>query len=226
MAEGRSAKKYPDKLMEYLKDQDPASEREKRHWTNLDIARRWKFVRSEDTGECDHDCPCGKKGIRYLLYIQNLYNTRIEVFVGSKCITIFEEGLQEVLKVALRLVQYGLYGTYKGITNTTSGGRKKMRFQIDGKSGLVKHKDKFQLFLNFVPVYKAGRHWEIAVLPPLGNSIESEDYADGMNLSTDGKYRIKLAMKEWYWESKGISGFSLYIISMEKLDLDTDDEYY
>eukprot|EP00111_Clytia_hemisphaerica_P021417 TCONS_00063029-protein len=153
-----------------------------------------------------------KKASGICYNIQNLHDPKIEEFVGSKCIKTFEEELQEVLKVALRLVEHGLNGTYKGIANNLAG-KRKMRFQIDGNNVLVKHKDKFKRFLNFVPVYQAGRNWE-TVLPPFGNSIESQDYAK-KKLRQDMQYKIKLGMRQWRMKGKTEkTGFSLYITSI------------
>ena len=203
--------------MEHLRKIDSAPEHQKLNWSNIDIAKRWKFNRTVDTGSCCSECPCGKKGIRYLLYIKNRLTGR-QTFVGSKCITIFEEKLRVVLKVALRIMENGLEGTYKGLSVGCKG-RLKMKFEISAHCGLVKHRNELRTFLTYIPLYKPDLRWEIQVFPPFGDRAESERYAEEKELVEGEKYQMRLSLREWIMAGYG-QGFSLYIISVKEKRLD------
>ena len=169
---------------------------------NFNVARKWKFTRTHDNGEPTEECPCGKKGIRYLMYIKH-EETGNETFVGSECVKIFEERLQNVMKVALTLMQTGLKGTFKGVTE---GASPKLRFQINANHGLVKNIADFKVYFNHVPVCQSSQKWECRVFPP--KRARSVNYSTG--LTKEQKYNLKLKLSRW---TQGYgTGFSLDII--------------
>ena len=174
---------------------------------NFDVARKWQFTRTCDNGAANENCPCGKYGIRYLMYIKHR-NTGNDTFVGSECIKIFEERLQKVMKVAFALMSRGVQGKFLGVT---AGASPKLRFEISGNHGLVRNKSDFQLYFDHVPVHQVSSKWECRVFPPNGEALTA--YA--ATLQDGGRYSLKLKLSRWS-QSYG-TGFSLAIIECTAL---------
>eukprot|EP00112_Aurelia_sp_Birch-Aquarium-sp1_P005659 Seg1644.8 transcript_id=Seg1644.8/GoldUCD/mRNA.D3Y31 product="hypothetical protein" protein_id=Seg1644.8/GoldUCD/D3Y31 len=210
----KSNTKYPDKLMQHLRSFEDANGTDK---SVLELVQSWKFIRSEDTGEAESVCPCGKVGIRYLMFIEHKVSHQ-ETHVGSECIKIFEEKLQKVMQVADRLLRTGLKGTFKGVTKGVKN--PKLRFQINSQHGLVKEIDNFSLYFDRekIPVFHKTRsknkHWECAIFPGNFPAVSSSSYAEEAELVDGNSYELKLSLKRW--AARDGEGFSLYIITLER----------
>ena len=118
MASAARILKYPQELTNHLKKLSTEKDDE------CKIYAQWDFNHTEDSGEADSQCPCGKTGIRYLCYITNKI-TKKSTFVGTSCVEFFDEEMKEVLKLVLNLISVGITGKYKG---EGVGGKK--RFEI------------------------------------------------------------------------------------------------
>ena len=193
------ANRYPDNLMKHLRELGDANDLT---LGNFDVASKWQFTRTCDNGEANENCPCGKHGIRYLMYIKHT-NTGNDTFVGSQCITIFEERLQKVMEVAFALMSRGVQGKFLGVTTRNPP---KLRFEISGNHGLVKNKSDFKLYFDHVPVHQVSSKWECCVFPP--NRAAVNAYV--ATLQDGGSYSLKLKLSRWS-QSYG-TGFSLDII--------------
>ena len=216
----KKVKRYPDRLMQHLRTFEEGADK-----SVIELVESWQFIKSEDTGEADSSCPCGKISIRYLMFIQHI-DLRRETFVGSECIKIFKEKLRKVMKVADRLIRYGFKGQYMGITKNVRN--PKLRFKLRSNHGLVKEIDNFKLYFgrNNIPVfqnkYAPDKHWECAIFPE--NGMASQGYAEAKNLKKGQRYELKMKLERWaatYGE-----GFSLYITNIgevQPLLTDTDD---
>ena len=203
-AAARDEQRYPDKLMTYLKslEEDPS-----RPISYIDLVAKWCFSYTEDLGDANETCPCGKRGVRYLMHIVHVESQKT-TFVGSKCIKIFKEVLQAVLKVATNLMVRGITGTYKGLSRTKN---RKFRFQIRPNHGLVKEIENFrQLFgKKNTPVFynKYTKHWECMVFGAVFGARRNWNFRD---FSEGTKYKLRLQLK--CWSASYGEGFSLYII--------------
>ena len=144
------------------------------------IYQEWLFSHIEDSGEAGSDCPCGKKGIRYLCYIRNK-TTRKQTFVGTTCVEFFDEDMKEVLKLTLGLISTGITGKYKG-----SGNRGKQRFEIRGNAILANKESRLKALFNYVPIYrkKSGK-WEIQV------------FTSEHGLIKDRRYLLRIKTSRW-----------------------------
>lgn len=174
MATAAKQLNYPQKLTEHLKQLSVEKEDE------CKIYREWLFSHTEDSGETGSDCPCGKKGIRYLCYITNK-TTRKQTFVGTKCVEFFDEDMKEVLKLTLGLISTGITGKYKGI-----GKRGKQRFEIHGNSLLVNKQSRLKALFKNVPIYEKGNgKWEIQV------------FTSELGLTEDRRYTMRIRTSRW-----------------------------
>ena len=209
----KKVKRYPDRLMQHLRTFEDPNGADK---SVIELAESWQFIKNEDTGEAGSTCPCGKIGIRYLMYIQHNELSGV-TYVGSECIKIFKEKLRKVMKVADRLVRYGFKGKYMGITRNVRN--PKLRFTLRSNHSLVKEINNFMLYFgrNNIPVfqnkYARDKHWECAIFP--GNGMDSHSYAEAMNLNKGQRYKLKLKLDRWatgYGE-----GFSLYITNIAEV---------
>ena len=209
--------RYPDKLIQHLRSFERASGASK---SVVKLVQSWKFIRSEDTGKAESSCPCGKVGLRYLMFIEHKV-TGQETRVGSDCIKIFEEKLQSVMQVADRLLRNGLKGTFEGITKNVKN--PKLRFQINSQHGLVQAIDNFSIYFDRekIPVFQNTRsqnqHWECAVFPGNFPDMSSSSYADKARLVNGNSYHMQLSLERWAAaaEAGGGEGFSLYITNIE-----------
>ena len=184
---------YPKKLTDHLKRFSVEKEDE------CKIYQEWLFSYTEDSGEAGSDCPCGKKGIRYLCYIRNK-TTRKQTFVGTTCVEFFDEDMKEVLKLTLGLISTGITGTYKG-----SGKRGKQRFEIRGNSVLVTKQSRLEALFKFVPIYqKDNGKWEIQVFTSEEGLLEGRRY----------KMRIRTSR----WDTHYGTGISFTVIESQESD--------
>jgi len=182
---------YPKQLTDHLKQFSVEKEDE------CKIYREWLFSYTEDSGEAGSDCPCGKKGIRYLCYIRN-QTTRKQTFVGTTCVEFFDEDMKEVLKLTLGLIQTGITAEYKG-----SGTRGKQRFEIHGNSILVTKQSRLKALFNFVPIYQKGNgRWDIQVFTSEDGLIEGRRY----------KMRIKTSR----WDQNYGTGITFRVIERQE----------
>lgn len=166
--------KYPKKLTDHLKQFSVEKEDE------CKMYREWLFSHTEDSGEAGSDCPCGKKGIRYLCYITNK-TTRKQTFVGTSCVEFFDEDMKEVLNLTLGLITSGITVTYKG-----RGSREKQSFEIHGNSLLVKKQSRLKAFFKFVPIrQKDNGKWEIQV------------FTSEYGLEKGRKYKLRIKTSRW-----------------------------
>ena len=193
MATAAKQLNYPQKLTEHLKQLSVEKEDECR------IYREWLFSQTEDSGEAaGSDCPCGKKGIRYLCYITN-NTTRKQTFVGTTCVKFFDEDMKEVLKLTLGLISAGIAGKYKG-----SGNRGKQRFEIRGNSILVNKQSRLKALFTFIPIYrKKNGKWEIQV------------FTSELGLIEDRRYMIKI--KTSRWAQKYGTGVTFRVIERQQI---------
>ena len=191
MATAAKQLNYPKKLTDHLKQFSVEKEDE------CEIYREWLFSHTQDSGEAGSDCPCGKKGIRYLCYIRNK-TTRKQTFVGTTCVEFFDEDMKEVLKLTLGLISTGITGKYKG-----SGNRGKQRFEIRGNSTLVNKESRLKALFNYVPIYlkKSGK-WEIQVFTPEHGLIK------------DRRYMLKI--KTSRWAQKYGTGISFTVVERQQ----------
>lgn len=161
-----------------------------------EIYREWLFSHTEDSGEAESDCPCGKKGIRYLCYIRNK-TTKKQTFVGTTCAEFIDENMKEVLKLTLGLISTGITGKYKG-----SGKRGKQRFEIRGNSTLVNKESRLKALFNYIPIYqKKSRKWEIQV------------FTSEHGLIKDRRYMLKIKTSRWV--QKYGTGISFTVIERQ-----------
>ena len=203
--------RYPERLMQHLRLFEKANGAGK---GVAKLVQSWKFIRSEDTGEAESECPCGKNGLRYLMFIKHKV-TDEETHVGSDCIKIFEEKLQSVMQVAERLLRNGLKGTFQGITKNVKN--PKLRFQINSQHGLVQEINNFSLYFDRekIPVFQNTRsqneHWECAVFPSNFPHVSSSSYAERARLVSGNSYHMKLRLERWTASAEAGSGegFSL-----------------
>ena len=174
MATAAKQLSYPKKLTDHLKRFSVEKEDE------CKIYQEWLFSHTEDSGEAGSDCPCGKKGIRYLCYIRNK-TTRKQTFVGTTCVEFFDEDMKEVLKLTLGLISTGITGKYKG-----SGNRGKQRFEIRGNAILANKESRLKALFNYVPIYrkKSGK-WEIQV------------FTSEHGLIKDRRYLLRIKTSRW-----------------------------
>ena len=174
MAAAAKQLNYPQKLTGHLKQFSVEKEDE------CKMYREWLFSHTEDSGEADRECPCGKKGIRYLCYITN-ETTRKQTFVGTTCVEFFDEDMKEVLKLTLGLISTGTTGKYKG-----SGNRGKQRFEIRGNSVLVTKQSRLKALFNHIPIYQKGNgKWEIQV------------FTSEYGLMDDQRYKMRIKTSRW-----------------------------
>ena len=73
MASATRILKYPQELTNHLKKLSAEKEDE------CKIYAQWDFSHTEDSGEADSQCPCGKTGIRYLCYITNKITKEVDL---------------------------------------------------------------------------------------------------------------------------------------------------
>lgn len=193
MATAAKQLSYPKKLTDHLKQFSVEKNDE------CKIYREWLFSYTADSGDAGSDCPCGKKGIRYLCCIRNKF-TRKQTFVGTKCVEFFDEDMKEVLKLTLGLISTGITGQYKG-----SGNRGKQRFEIRGNSILVTKQSRLEALFNHVPIYQKGNgKWEIQVFTSEDGLIEGRRY----------KMRIKASR----WEQHYGTGITFTEIERQETD--------
>ena len=193
MATAAKQLNYPKKLTDHLRQFSAEK------FDECKIYREWLFSYTEDSGEAGSDCPCGKKGIRYLCYIVNKI-TRKQTFVGTTCVEFFDEDMKEVLKLTLGLISTGITGEYKG-----SGKREKQRFEIHGNSILVTKQSRLTALFKFVPIYQKGNgKWEIQVFTSEKGLIEGRRY----------KMRIKSAR----WDQNYGTGITFKVIERQEID--------
>ena len=183
---------YPKKLTDHLKQFSVEKEDECKMYLE------WLFSRTEDSGEAGSDCPCGKKGIRYLCYITNKHS-RKQTFVGTSCVEFFDEDMKEVLNLTLGLITSGITATYKG-----RGSREKQSFEIHGNTLLVTKQSRLKALFENVPIHQK-RHgkWEIQVFTS-ENGLE------------EGR-RYKLRIKTSRWSQRYGTGISFYVIESKKM---------
>jgi len=193
MATAAKKLNYPKKLTDHLKQFSVEKHDE------CKIYQEWLFSYTADSGEAGSDCPCGKKGIRYLCYIRNK-TTRKQTFVGTTCVEFFDEDMKEVLKLTLGLIQTGITGKYKG-----SGNRGKQRFEIRGNSILVNKESRLKALFNHIPIYrkKSGK-WEIQVFP------SEHDFM------IDRRYKLKIKTSRWV--QRYGSGVTFTVIEKQEND--------
>lgn len=135
------------------------------------IYAQWDFSHTEDSGEADSQCPCGKTGIRYLCYITNKI-TKKSTFVGTSCVEFFDEEMKEVLKLVLNLISVGITGKYKG---EGVGGKK--RFEIRANTTLAKKESRLKALFQNVPLYQKGNgKWEMQVFTDQQGFIQDQSY--------------------------------------------------
>ncbi|VWL84954.1 hypothetical protein [Oceanivirga miroungae] len=66
----------------------------------------WNIIGFYDDEECESECVCGKKGIRYLYKIVNRYNKNILYPIGSSCIRKFaREDMNEDISLYEQLLR-------------------------------------------------------------------------------------------------------------------------
>ena len=183
---------YPKKLTDHLKQFSVEKEDE------CKMYREWLFSDTEDSGEAGSDCPCGKKGIRYLCYITNKL-TRKQTFVGTSCVEFFDEDMKEVLNLTLGLITSGITVTYKG-----RGNGEKQSFEIHGNTLLVTKQSRLKALFKHVPIKKDHGKWEIQVLTS-ENGLE------------EGR-RYKLRIKTSRWKQHYGTGISFTVIEGQKID--------
>lgn len=185
--------KYPKKLTDHLKQFSVEKEDE------CKMYREWLFSRTEYSGEAGSDCPCGKKGIRYLCYITNKHSQK-QTFVGTSCVEFFDEDMKEVLKLTLGLITSGITVTYKG-----RGSRGKQSFEIHGNTLLVTKQSRLKALFNFVPIHKKDHgKWEIQVFTSENGLQEGRRY--------------KLRIKTSRWSQSYGTGISFNVIERQKID--------
>ena len=194
---------YPGKLMDHLRSFEENGE----NLQPIELAKRWKFKGCEDLGEASAKCPCGHQGIRYLMYIVH-ENLGCETFVGSECIKIFEERLQNVMRVARNLMVRGVNATYTGLF-TEGRGKVKLNFAISGNHGLARKQRDFEKYFQNFPVDNKNGRWICRVFPKEGQN-HAREYADN-HLTVGRKYLLKLKMARW--ETSYGTGISLIFIS-------------
>lgn len=174
MASAARILKYPQRLTNHLKKLSAEKDDE------CKIYAQWYFSHTEDSGEADSQCPCGKTGIRYLCYITNKI-TKKSTFVGTSCVEFFDEEMKEVLQMVLNLISVGIIGKYKG-----EGSRGKKRFEIRANANLVMKESRLKLLFQHVPIYKKRNgKWEIQVFTHKQGLIE------------DQKYELKIQSSRW-----------------------------
>jgi len=193
MAAASKALKYPQKLTEHLKTLSVEKQDE------CKIYNEWNFSHTEDTGEADNHCPCGKAGIRYLCYIDNKTTKKL-TFVGTSCVEFFDDEMKEVLKLTLGLISVGITGKYKG-----EGNRRKKRFEVRANTNLVLKESRLKALFNHVPIRKERNgKWEIQV------------FCDKKSLIIDQKYEMKIKTARWS-QSYG-TGVSFTAIKCHEID--------
>ena len=166
--------KYPQELTNHLKKLSTEKDDE------CKIYAQWDFSHTEDSGEADSQCPCGKTGIRYLCYITNKI-TKKSTFVGTSCVEFFDEEMKEVLKLVLNLISVGITGKYKG---EGVGGKK--RFEIRANTTLAKKESRLKALFQNVPLYQKGNgKWEMQV------------FTDQQGLIQDQSYKLKIQSSRW-----------------------------
>lgn len=174
MAAASKALKYPQKLTEHLKRLSVEQQDE------CKIYKEWDFSHTEDSGEADSQCPCGKTGIRYLCHIDNKV-TKKETYVGTSCVEFFDDDMKEVLKLLLNLISVGITGKYKG-----KGQRGKERFEIRANTNLAKKEARLKALFDFVPIYLKGNgKWEIQV------------FTAKQGLEEDNEYEMRIQTARW-----------------------------
>ena len=97
-----------------------------------DFMEQWRFIRSIDTHSYESSCPCGKREIRYLYFIQNRFNGNM-TFVGSECRKLFKKELSNVIYYFWYLISHGVRGKFVG-----EGTNGRQRFKLNVKTNLVK----------------------------------------------------------------------------------------
>jgi len=177
---------------------------------NSDVAMKWQFRTTKDNGAATEECPCGKQRIRYLMFIRHK-NTRNTTFVGSGCIKMFEERLQNMMKVAHALIVRGVRGTFLGLTDEVEGSPTKLEFKISAHHGLVQNIDDFRECFNPFPVAHLDNKWICQVFPPGRESVY--DYIEQLNI--EQQYNLKLELSRSDQDDQ--TGISLYITECEEL---------
>ena len=174
MASATRILKYPQELTSHLKKLSAEKEDE------CKIYAQWDFSHTDDSGEADSQCPCGKTGIRYLCYITNKI-TKKSTFVGTSCVEFFDEEMKEVLKLVLNLISVGITGKYKG---EGVGGKK--RFEIRANTTLAKKESRLKVLFQHIPIYQKGNgKWEMQV------------FTDQQGLIQDQSYKLKIQSSRW-----------------------------
>ena len=165
MASAARILKYPQELTNHLKKLSTEKDDE------CKIYAQWDFSHTEDSGEADSQCPCGKTGIRYLCYITNKI-TKKSTFVGTSCVEFFDEEMKEGLKLVLNLISVGITGKYKG---EGVGGKK--RFEIRVNTTLAKKESRLKALFQNVPLYQKGNgKWEMQVFTDQQGFIQDQSY--------------------------------------------------
>lgn len=165
MASAARILKYLQELTNHLKKLSTEKDDE------CKIYAQWDFSHTEDSGEADSQCPCGKTGIRYLCYITNKI-TKKSTFVGTSCVEFFDEEMKEVLKLVLNLISVGITGKYKG---EGVGGKK--RFEIRANTTLAKKESRLKALFQNVPLYQKGNgKWEMQVFTDQQGFIQDQSY--------------------------------------------------
>ena len=193
-AAGPTSPKYPKKLTAHLKGLSLEKSDE------CKIYKEWNFSHTEDSGEADQHCPCGKIGIRYLCHIDNKY-TKTKTFIGTSCVEFFDDDMKEVLGLVLGLISQGITGKFKG-----EGRNGKQRFEIRANTKLVQKLSRLKALFEHVPIYKKGNgKWEIQVF----NTWSSQQ-----GLQYDQRYSMMIRTARWT-QSYG-TGISFYTATEPK----------
>lgn len=173
-----SRNNYPARLSEHLRSMSHEQN------DDMEIYSEWYFVGTEDTGEADRMCPCGKQGLRYLCTIRNKH-TRMSTRVGTTCIELFDEEMKEVLKLVYGLISTTIRGKYKGISRPSG----RHRFEIRANTRLVKKSPFLKSHVKNVQIYqKFNRRWEVQVLfeIPVPTSLREDCF-----------YRLRMKCARW-----------------------------
>lgn len=190
MAAAAKQLNYPQKLTDHLKQFSVEKEDE------CKMYREWLFSHTEDSGEADRECPCGKKGIRYLCYITN-ETTRKQTFVGTTCVEFFDEDMKEVLKLTLGLISTGTTGKYKG-------------------SGNRENKDSKYAETQFLS--PSSRDWKpfLITFPFTKKVTEIQVFTSDYGLMEDQRYKMRI--KTSRWDQHYGTGISFTVIERQETD--------
>ncbi|XP_071805071.1 uncharacterized protein [Asterias amurensis] len=181
-----------------------------------DVFSGWRLVKCIDLGLCGpkKNCPCGKKDIRHLNYIEHI-DTGEQTFVGRRCITLFkfDNNAIKLEKIRHKLESKGIQGRliwHNASTNETertTSDSEECHKQTNGEDTTVS----FQIYASTPIVKEIGLFGDSQSIPidvppkvqkPTLTATMPSSWLKTMELNKSYTIKVKLIECDGLWTAK------------------------